>query len=403
MAPTILSDYQCLEVVGKGSFGRVEKCKDKYDDIVAIKFMEIRMEGAFNQEVGVLKRLPKSAFLPVYISSFTAKGYHVVISEFIEGHHFAYYMTKMTYGLLNVPKPDIMLRLMKTAYTGLSTLHTHNIVHRDIKVDNIMIRGARISGGELVLDLRDPRSGAVLIDVGLSCSTKLYQTDTCLIGFAGAPLFQHPELVQRSITGTDVTEIIEKVMKKADTWALMYAFLGLSVHAYPLPFGNKIDTSDSDPFIIISKHVTKWIKSNQNNQSEYYFYKKDSAIDDEMKMVILQTKLRIKSSSVLDRIKLSKSTSSGSRRFPGMTNWVDVAAVIKDIDRLIKGAVVGGVIIIGGNKIRKAFKDNKKRKQAREITRAKAANARAKAKAAKARAKAKAAKARAKASRASKK
>ena len=103
-----------------------------------------------------------------YFTQFPHKNLLKLLAIFLENNSvilvFEYIEITSLYRLVNqfpggVPF-EILRKIMKTTLKALRHMHKHKIMHRDIKMDNILMR-----------DIKDPKS-IVIIDYGFATSVK---------------------------------------------------------------------------------------------------------------------------------------------------------------------------------------------------------------------------------------
>lgn len=152
--------YQQLEILGKGSFGTVIKCLDhKTNDYVAIKMLrddpKVHEEIVFeNKIITQLQKddSPHNYNIIKYIESLTFRGFFCIVMELL---------WKDTYTVLQVRKfmgfsmNTVRIIAYQTA-KALAFMHRNQIVHCDIKPENILFVNNR---------KRDVK----IIDFGCSC------------------------------------------------------------------------------------------------------------------------------------------------------------------------------------------------------------------------------------------
>ena len=200
-------EYKLLKEVGKGNFGTVWQA-EKNGKIIALKIIRLgdrRIQEMALREAKLLKKI-STPFCHRSLACFYGydiiKGNMYLEMEFISGTTLtSFSKTYRTSGqILRLNK--LLIAIIYDVSGGLEYMHKKNIIHRDVKPDNIMI---------------DPSFQPKLIDIGLACTTikKEYSNDNnsdneivkkkietcnidgktvaCCKGFAGTPLFIAPE------------------------------------------------------------------------------------------------------------------------------------------------------------------------------------------------------------------
>ncbi len=139
----LISHYKIIEQVGKGGMGVVYKAKDtKLDRPVAIKFLPAHLSSTeenkqrFMREAKSAAALNHSNILSVYEID-QQNGNMFIVMEFVEGQTLRSYISNLTTGT-GVPVLQAIEWIGQLAQ-GLKSAHELNIIHRDIKTENIMI------------------------------------------------------------------------------------------------------------------------------------------------------------------------------------------------------------------------------------------------------------------------
>jgi eukaryotic-like serine/threonine-protein kinase len=137
-----LGPYEILMSIGAGGMGEVYKARDtRLNRVVAIKTIDQgRSWDRFHQEARAIAALNHPHICQLY-----DVGPNYLVMEFIDG--------RPLYGPL---QPDQALRYAMQICDALSTAHKHNITHRDLKPDNILVT----SSGIKLLDFGLAKIGA---------------------------------------------------------------------------------------------------------------------------------------------------------------------------------------------------------------------------------------------------
>lgn len=138
-----ISHYEILDQIGEGGMGIVHKAKDlTLDRIVAIKFLPPHMASSeenkkrFMQEARAAASLSHPNIMSIYEISEFEKSVFMVM-EFVEGQTLKSYISKLKSGS-GIPFLKAT-EWMSIIANGLKAAHDKEIIHRDIKSENIMI------------------------------------------------------------------------------------------------------------------------------------------------------------------------------------------------------------------------------------------------------------------------
>ncbi|KAI5058935.1 hypothetical protein GOP47_0025254 [Adiantum capillus-veneris] len=173
-----VENYHVVELVGEGSFGKVYKGRRKYTgQTVALKFIlkhgksDKDIEN-LRQEIEILRNLKHENIIEM-LDAFESPQEFCVVTEFAQGELF-----EILEDDKHLPEAQVQA-IAKQLVRALHYLHSHRIIHRDMKPQNILI-GA---GGIVKLcDFGFARA--------MSCNTMVLRS------IKGTPLYMAPELVR---------------------------------------------------------------------------------------------------------------------------------------------------------------------------------------------------------------
>ncbi|XP_030010080.1 serine/threonine-protein kinase 36 [Sphaeramia orbicularis] len=173
-----MNSYHVLELVGEGSFGRVHKGRKKLNgQIVALKFMpkvgrsEKELQG-LKREIEIMRNLQHPHIVQLF-DSFETETEVVVVTEYAEGQLFQILEDDGSFPESRVR--EIACQLVSALYY----LHSHRILHRDMKPQNILLG----------------KNGVVkLCDFGFARAMSV--STLVLTSIKGTPLYMSPELVE---------------------------------------------------------------------------------------------------------------------------------------------------------------------------------------------------------------
>ena len=139
-----ISDFYFLELLGEGQFGKVFKMKSRINNqIYAVKRVEYpkNMEDLIKslREKFIMKSLSHPNIVHLY-KTFNDNTYLYFVSEFIDGKNLDSLIKDFHKQHPNsYINQDFIINIFKQILTGLIYLHQNNVLHRDIKPDNILI------------------------------------------------------------------------------------------------------------------------------------------------------------------------------------------------------------------------------------------------------------------------
>lgn len=189
-----IEDYEILEHLGKGGFAHVYRARCRRTGLfVAIKMIDkalmasAGMIGRVRQEVTIHSRLKHPAILELY-TFFEDAHYVYLVLELAHNGELAKHFKLGTHGLSEKAAADILRQVL----SGVLYLHTHNIIHRDLSLNNLL----------LTKDLN-----VKIADFGLA--TQLNGPDEKHVTMCGTPNYISPEVASREFHGLP-----------ADVWGL---------------------------------------------------------------------------------------------------------------------------------------------------------------------------------------
>lgn len=184
---TIESNYIFLHQIGVGSYGQVYLAEHKKSrQNVAIKTFNYRDNNdpfckiQIQREIDVLKSIDHPYIIQLFDHFQTENAYFAVL-EYLEGGNLLEKINS------NGPIAESTAKLIFfQLITSIQFLHRHNIVHRDIKVENILF---------------DKYRNIRLADFGLSCSTHNKED---LRQQCGSMSYAAPEVIKGEIYSNSV-------------------------------------------------------------------------------------------------------------------------------------------------------------------------------------------------------
>lgn len=137
----IANRYQILSLVGQGGMADVYRAKDTIlNRIVAIKILRSKLSQdpmilvRFQREASAASRLSHPNVVDIYdVGEF--EGFHYIVMEYVRGRTLKQLITQR--GAINFNEAiDIMRQLV----SAVAMAHSNNIIHRDIKPQNVLVK-----------------------------------------------------------------------------------------------------------------------------------------------------------------------------------------------------------------------------------------------------------------------
>lgn len=179
-ARTLGGRYEFLEVIGKGAAAEVCTVRDLRDGTVKVakRLHASPTENVvrrFEDEFRILRGLHHPGLPQVYDYGWTPDDSRYMIMEFVEGRALDQYLRD---------HPDDLWVLLYQLCEVLTFIHSHSLLHQDIKPDNILVKRTAAFGDEMPL--------AVLIDFGLTHRRDAGED----VQMVGTPQYMAPEIIR---------------------------------------------------------------------------------------------------------------------------------------------------------------------------------------------------------------
>ena len=190
--------YKPKRMIGNGSFGSVYEAKNTiFGNTVAMKVIKKDKENELDEqeirnEIDILKKLSHPNIVKIYEFYISENHYYIITEYCKEGELFSYIKNKYSERQLAV--------LFYQVFSGLWYLHENKILHRDIKLENIMIseKEKDNSTGEELFWVK-------IIDFG---TAKLFEKNKKENDVVGSSYYIAPEVLKQNYN------------EKCDTWSV---------------------------------------------------------------------------------------------------------------------------------------------------------------------------------------
>ena len=190
--------YKPTKMLGSGSFGSVYEAENSiFQNTVAMKVIKKDPNNELDEqeirnEIDILKKLSHPNIVKIY-EFYISNSHYYIITEFCkEGELFSYIKNKYNEHQLAV--------LFYQVFSGLWYLHDNKILHRDIKLENIMI-----SKKEKDNNTGEELFWAKIIDFG---TAKIFEKNKREMDVVGSSYYIAPEVLKQNYN------------EKCDTWSV---------------------------------------------------------------------------------------------------------------------------------------------------------------------------------------
>ncbi|EKE41230.1 hypothetical protein ENUP19_0085G0135 [Entamoeba nuttalli] len=177
--------YQIIKFIGSGSFGKVFQIKRKSNNkINAVKIIDItqkKKSEIAQRESEVLEQIHHQNIIKKY-ETIQSQRFMYIIMEYIEGLTLEQYLQLKQHHIFNENEIKIIIRQV---FNAINYLHSNKIIHRDLKLENIMIRGKT--------NEEYNKLNIVVMDFGLG---KILETKEYTLTKCGTSNYTSPQILQ---------------------------------------------------------------------------------------------------------------------------------------------------------------------------------------------------------------
>ena len=214
-----VGDYTLYKVLGKGSFGEVYLTLNANNpEILATKKLDKKqtdrpsVKKYFDNEISIMKELIHPNIVRFYDLLATYSHYYVVM-EYCNGGALSKCLAKYKQFYHRPFSQEIVQYLMRQIVEGLKFIHSHKIIHRDIKLDNILASFLKEKDKN---SLNMLKSKVKIIDFGLA--TRLGPENLTYTAL-GSPINMDPVILKK-YNKAGGYEQLQGYNEKADIWSL---------------------------------------------------------------------------------------------------------------------------------------------------------------------------------------
>ena len=251
--------YEILNIIGKGSFGNVYLSRDTITDknyaakqILKSQFKNKTLLDYFANEVTLLKQLNHKNI--VGFKDLIEKDDEIYLfTEYCNGGSLENILRFHLYNL-NSPIPERTVKyFIKNILQGIAYLNENNIIHRDIKSNNILLKYENEND---MITRNYEKAKIKIIDLGFA---KILGNGVFAKSLVGSPMYMDPTILKSLISENKNDDNVYD--KKIDVWSL--GILTYELLIGNLPFNGKnlkeLYTNIDSREFIINRNFTKEI------------------------------------------------------------------------------------------------------------------------------------------------
>lgn len=204
--------YQIVRLIGRGSFGKALLVRDKEGKQRVMKVIDLQQASERRRqqapmEAELMQRLAHR-YVVRFHESFREDNAFVIVMDFFSGGDLRQQVKTARSKNHSIPEATLV-RWMTQGFIGLKHIHGQDIIHRDLKSENLFLDG----------DLQHLQIG----DLGIACALQAPATVQLESNVVGTPYYLSPETCSMGIHS-----------KASDLWAMGCVLYELT--ALKLPF-----------------------------------------------------------------------------------------------------------------------------------------------------------------------
>ena len=214
-----IGNYCLLKQLGKGTMGEVYLTqKDGSNEYYATKAIDKKkadrpqVRKYFINEISILKELKHKKIVRFYDLKQTTSHYYIVM-EYCNGGSLLNCLVKYKEKYKKPFSEEIVQYLMRQIVSGLKYIHKHGIIHRDIKLDNILVKFYNEEDSKNINMLK---THVKISDFGISIKPGENHLAQTLLG---SPANMDPYILKKLTERNDLAES-EGYDQSADIWSL---------------------------------------------------------------------------------------------------------------------------------------------------------------------------------------
>ena len=215
-----INDYQLIKSLGNGSFGQVYLTKKINDNrMYATKILDIQkmkekdMSKYMANEIKIMKELNNNENIIRLYELFKTNNNLYFIMEYCNGGSLMDILNNYKLQFGRAFSQEIIQHFMRQIVNGIKYTHSHKIIHRDMKLENILIH---FNNEEDKKNFNLLNSKIKIIDFGLA--TKLDENGGAQT-LVGSPLYMDPIILKKYDKAGGFAKL-QVYNEKADIWSI---------------------------------------------------------------------------------------------------------------------------------------------------------------------------------------
>ena len=214
-----IGEYTLTKLLGKGTMGEVYMTiKNGTNELFATKRVEKsyadrpQVKKYFDNEISILKELNHRNIVSLKDLKHTKSHYYIMM-EYCNGGSLMNCLKKYISMYRRPFSEEIVQYLMSQIVNGLKYIHQHKIIHRDIKLDNILVK---FYNEHDMKSLNMLRAHVKISDFGIS--SRLNKLDRAFTAL-GSPAYMDP-LILKKLNQRNYFLNLEGYDQSVDIWSL---------------------------------------------------------------------------------------------------------------------------------------------------------------------------------------
>ena len=197
----ILPEYSWIKNIGKGSFSTADLILHNSNFYVfkltklSVKPNDMKLAI---REIDILKSINHPYIIKLFKYDFIHDHSYWSINDYCNLNSLTHYFNE-----ISQPPTNLRYRFLQHITHALHYIHSKNIIHRDIKPQNIFLKGESYHCNFIVFKLGD-----------FNLSRIINNQNTLNLSFCGTPCYMSPEVINK-----------EEYNSKVDIWGLLCVYL----------------------------------------------------------------------------------------------------------------------------------------------------------------------------------